>query len=137
MTRAMCLGICAPYVVKIWTVATMAKDPRDSRQWRALRLSILARDGHTCGYCGQPANTVDHIIPVKTNPDLAMNPENLISACKPCNSAKGSRSEGLFLQRKFTPPVFSSLISPMSTALQEDSPFKAPLTLTRGHNGAA
>lgn len=102
----------------------MPKDPRDSRQWRALRLRILARDGHTCAYCGQPADTVDHLMPVKKHPDQAMNPENLISACRSCNSAKGSRSHGVFLARAFAPPVFSDYTSPMQSETMLDSPFK-------------
>jgi 5-methylcytosine-specific restriction endonuclease McrA len=102
----------------------MSKDPRDSRQWRALRLRILARDGHTCAYCGQAATTVDHILPVRKHPDQAMNPENLVSACAKCNSAKGSRSQGVFLARAFTPPVFPAFISPMQSEPMLDSPFK-------------
>jgi len=102
----------------------MPKDPRDSRQWRALRLRILARDGHTCAYCGQSATTVDHILPVRKHPDQAMNPENLVSACTKCNSAKGSRSQGVFLARQFTPPVFSGILSPMQSETMLDSPFK-------------
>ena len=102
----------------------MPKDPRDSRQWRALRLRILARDGHTCTYCGQTADTVDHILPVRKHPDQAMNPENLISACRSCNSAKGSRSHGVFLARQFTPPVFSDFLSPKQSETMLDSPFK-------------
>jgi hypothetical protein len=72
------------------------KDPRDSRDWRALRKQILIRDGYTCTYCGQPADTVDHRLSIKAHPDQAMNPENLTSACKRCNSRKGSRSEAVF-----------------------------------------
>ena len=102
----------------------MPKDPRDTRKWRALRLRILARDGHTCAYCGQAADTVDHILPVRKHPDQAMNPENLISACRACNSKKGSRSQGVFLARQFTPPVFPSFISPIQSKTMQDSPFK-------------
>jgi 5-methylcytosine-specific restriction endonuclease McrA len=100
------------------------KDPRDSRQWRALRLRILARDGHTCAYCGQAATTVDHILPVRKHPDQAMNPENLVSACTKCNSSKGSRSQGVFLARQFTPPVFRDFLSPSQSKQAQDSPFK-------------
>ena len=90
-----------------------SKDPRDSRQWRALRIRILQRDGYTCGYCGADgADTVDHILSIKDHPDQAMNNDNLIAACKACNSRKGSRSQGVFLGREFTPPVFSSSFSP-------------------------
>jgi 5-methylcytosine-specific restriction endonuclease McrA len=99
------------------------KDPRDSRKWRALRKTILARDSYACGYCGQPADTVDHILPVRKHPDQAMNPENLISACRACNSAKGSRSEASFLARAFAPPVFSDCLSPIQSKTMQDSPF--------------
>jgi 5-methylcytosine-specific restriction endonuclease McrA len=102
-----------------------SKDPRDSRQWRALRKTILARDGFTCAYCGQIADTVDHVLSIKDHPDQAMNPENLLSACKICNSRKGSRSQGVFLGTKFTPPVFSSFLSPMQSKVHQDSPFTA------------
>ena len=103
---------------------SVRKDPRDSRQWRALRKTILARDSYACGYCGQDATTVDHILPIRTHPDQAMNPENLISACAKCNSAKGSRSQGVFLARQFTPPVFSDLLSLSQSEPMLDSPFK-------------
>jgi 5-methylcytosine-specific restriction endonuclease McrA len=97
-------------------------DPRDSRAWRALRKTILARDQYTCAYCGQDADTVDHVISVKSNPEMAMSPENLVSACKRCNSMKGSRSEGLFLARKFTPSVFPANLSPTTTSSVQAGP---------------
>jgi len=100
------------------------KDPRDSRKWRALRQRILARDSYTCGYCGQTADTVDHILPVRSHPDQAMSPDNLISACRACNSKKGSRSQGVFLARVFAPPVFTGNLSLSHTLVQPDSPFK-------------
>lgn len=99
-------------------------DPRDSRAWRALRKTILARDGYVCMYCGQDADTVDHVVSIKDSRDMAMNPENLVSACKRCNSMKGARSEGSFLARKFTPPVFSNNIPTMQSETMPDSPFK-------------
>jgi 5-methylcytosine-specific restriction endonuclease McrA len=102
-----------------------SKDPRDSRQWRALRKTILARDGYTCGYCGQTADTVDHILSVKDHPDQAMSPDNLLSACRLCNSRKGSRSQGVFLGKAFAPPVFSTFLSPMRSEIAQDSPFTA------------
>lgn len=102
-----------------------SKDPRDSRQWRTLRKRILERDGYTCMYCGQPADTVDHVLPVSKHPDLAMNQDNLVSACKRCNSRKGSRSEGSFLAGKFAPPVFPDFPSPTRSEIHLDSPFTA------------
>jgi 5-methylcytosine-specific restriction endonuclease McrA len=103
----------------------LKKDPRDSRAWRALRKEILARDGYICTYCGQIADTVDHVLSIKAHPDLAMSPDNLRSACRRCNSRKGSRSEASFLGTTFTPPVFPNYISPMKSRLMPDSPFSA------------
>ena len=60
------------------------------------RQRIFRRDNFTCQYCGLDASTefekwyyanlnVDHI-----NPDAGDNDENLITACRTCNSIKGA-----------------------------------------------
>ena len=105
----------------------MAKrgDPRLSRDYKKFRLEVLARDQWSCFYCQQPATTVDHIIPVSKAPDLVVNYENAVACCQPCNSKKGSRNQGLFLDRQSTPPVFSSFLSPMQSKVHQDSPFTA------------
>ncbi len=42
-----------------------------------------------CAYCGHSADTVDHLIPrLRHGPDSA---DNLVPACRWCNSSKGSR----------------------------------------------
>lgn len=51
---------------------------------------ILERDGRTCRYCGQPANAVDHILPVSQGGDN--DPDNLAAACRTCNSRKNGRT---------------------------------------------
>lgn len=87
-------------------------DPRLSRDYKAFRLKVLARDQWTCQYCQRPADTVDHVIPISAAPELVVNFDNALACCKSCNSAKGSRSQGVFLERQATPPVFSSSLSP-------------------------
>ena len=47
--------------------------------WRKIRSKVLARDQYTCYYCGQEANTVDHILPRKSGGLDAM--DNLVAAC--------------------------------------------------------
>lgn len=37
------------------------QDPRVSKDYKKVRLIVLARDGYVCYYCGQDANTVDHL----------------------------------------------------------------------------
>ena len=91
------------------------QDPRVSKDYKKVRLVVLARDGYVCYYCGQDANTVDHIVSIKNGGD-PVNPENLIACCKRCNSAKGSRSQGVFLARVSTPPAFQGNSSPKTTS---------------------
>ncbi len=61
-----------------------------------LRSALRARDGNNCRYCGEPVNwndrkgshgaTYDHIVP--RGPATL---ENLVIACRRCNSVKGNR----------------------------------------------
>jgi hypothetical protein len=74
---------------------TSALGPRGgTRKWRKLRELILKRDRFTCGYCGAPATTVDHIVSraeCKQRGIYADHPVNLIAACSDCNTSKGAR----------------------------------------------
>jgi hypothetical protein len=97
------------------------QDPRVSKDYKKIRLIVLARDGYVCYYCGQDANTVDHIVSIKNGGD-PVNPENLIACCKRCNSAKGSRSQGVFLARVSTPPAFTIHTSPITTGTVPNGP---------------
>lgn len=107
-------------------MASTKNDPRVKRAFKKRRLEILARDNFTCYYCGSgDANTVDHLIPIKKDPHLAMEPSNLVACCKRCNSAKGARSEAFFLAKKATPHDFCRSISPM------------PITTSTVHAGPA
>ena len=103
----------------------MAKrgDPRLTRDYKAFRLKVLARDQWSCFYCQQPATTVDHIIPVSKAPDLVVNYDNAVSCCVSCNSSKGSRNQAVFLGKKATPPVFPGFLSPIRSVPIKDSPF--------------
>ena len=108
-------------------MSSKRNDPRLSRKYKEVRLKALARDGWTCFYCGAEGKdmTIDHIIPISKAPELAIDIENMVTACKSCNSSKGSRSQGVFLERRATPPDFSANPSPMQSKLHEDSPFTA------------
>ena len=101
-------------------------DPRNTKAYRRARLKVLSRDGYVCMYCGSSEElTVDHVLSIKYHPELAMDMENMVIACKPCNSRKGSRSQGVFLAQTDTPPVFPAFLSPTQSKLHEDSPFTA------------
>jgi 5-methylcytosine-specific restriction endonuclease McrA len=90
------------------------RDPRLTRKYKAQRLIVLARDGYVCTYCGQDANTVDHIVAIKNGGD-PISLDNMISCCSRCNSKKGSRSQAVFLAQASTPPAFFSYTSPITT----------------------
>jgi hypothetical protein len=59
---------------------------------KRLRFEILRRDNHTCRYCGAAAPdaklVVDHVLPETLGG--RSEPENLVTACEPCNSGKSS-----------------------------------------------
>lgn len=61
---------------------------------KRLRYEILRRDNHACRYCGGVAPdvvlTVDHVTPTALGGSDA--PENLVAACRDCNSGKTSVS---------------------------------------------
>jgi 5-methylcytosine-specific restriction endonuclease McrA len=77
-------------------------------------------------YCGTSEElTIDHVLSIKHHPELAMDLDNMVIACKPCNSRKGARSQGVFLAQRDTPPTFPSFISPERSKPIEDSPFTA------------
>ena len=64
--------------------------------YKKLREKVLIRDNYTCQYCGQEANTLDHIIPIsKGGIDCE---DNAVAACSRCNSSKRDRmTPGAFL----------------------------------------
>lgn len=73
------------------------------------RLRVLTRDGFRCMYCGVKPGiaklTLDHVMPKSKGGDLH-DPENLVSACKPCNNKKANRTPeqaGMPLLRKPKP----------------------------------
>lgn len=96
-------------------------DARLTQKYKRQRLKVLHRDGYICFYCGGDAEQVDHVIPVSKQGD-AIDMDNMVAACKRCNVAKGNRSQGVFLQRTATPPVFPDLISPSTTSMVQPGP---------------
>ncbi|OZD30823.1 hypothetical protein CH252_40640 [Rhodococcus sp. 06-1477-1B] len=67
----------------------MSQHSAKGAEWEAVRQFVLERDQWTCRYCGLPAKTVDHIIPISEGG--ASEPYNCVASCLPCNSRKGAR----------------------------------------------
>jgi 5-methylcytosine-specific restriction endonuclease McrA len=53
------------------------------------RRAVFARDEWTCQYCGSPAENLDHVVP-KSRGGLHTW-ENVVAACRRCNSRKENR----------------------------------------------
>lgn len=58
-----------------------------AEQWATIVLSF----GGLCAYCKDaPGNTTDHVIPLARGGNN--DPENVVPACRRCNSSKGNRT---------------------------------------------
>jgi hypothetical protein len=67
---------------------------------RRYRESIYEAWNHCCGYCNEPATSLDHIIPKFKSGSSHRN--NLIPACRSCNKNKASlKMEDWYLSQKF------------------------------------
>lgn len=69
----------------------------DTREWKAMRLQILIRDGRRCKCCGATPDTgavmnVDHIKSLRFHWHLRLDPGNLQVLCADCNIGKGNLS---------------------------------------------
>ena len=59
--------------------------------WHIVRSIVLDRDRHTCTYCGSDKQLEgDHILPLSRGGSNAF--VNLVTACRPCNLSKGSKT---------------------------------------------
>lgn len=98
------------------------------------RANVYQRDQFTCQYCGQrfvwAELTYDHLVPRSRGGKT--NFLNIVSACRPCNARKGSRTcdeAGMF---PLQPPVAPKALSPAASLAgsgnvpEEWEPFLAP-----------
>ncbi|MFQ5847349.1 MAG: HNH endonuclease [Candidatus Methylomirabilales bacterium] len=71
--------------------------------------NILKRDCYTCQYCGRNGGermTIDHVVPRSLGGKTMW--DNVVSACRTCNTRKGSRTPqqaGMRLPRKPAKPI--------------------------------
>lgn len=68
----------------------MADKFYQSKEWIEMRRLAKARDKYKCQICGvsvheKGTSQVDHIIPVKQAPSLALDINNLRTLCRPCH----------------------------------------------------
>lgn len=69
-----------------------AKKFYDSKEWKAVRLTILQRDRFKCNRCKNPAEEVHHKVRLTPNNiwdiNITLNPDNLESLCSDCHKAE-------------------------------------------------
>lgn len=63
---------------------------------KEFRKFILARDHHTCHYCGEYGDTIDHLLPRAKGGYTT--PVNCVCACLSCNQQKGNLTPEQFMQ---------------------------------------
>jgi hypothetical protein len=90
------------------------------------RQNVFRRDGNKCVYCGSHDDlTLDHVYPKSKGGKTHW--DNLVTACRRCNSRKGDFSPeeaGLNLPRKPFKPSFIMFLRDFSGSLEESwAPF--------------
>jgi len=87
VARSPSVAIPIPSVVRL-----LRHHRRGRQRVRFCRENVLRRDGYTCAYCGgQPSLrdlTLDHVVPRARGGRTTW--ENVVTACRECNCAKGS-----------------------------------------------
>ena len=69
------------------------------------RRAVFARDDYRCQYCGASAENIDHVVPRSRGGQHIW--ENVVAACRPCNTRKEDRllpESGLVLRRRPVAP---------------------------------
>ena len=89
-------SVAVPSVIRL---RTFVKVPY-ARRIPLNRRAVFARDDGRCQYCHKPAENLDHVVPRSRGGEHAW--ENVVAACRRCNTRKGDRTPdevGLRLSR--------------------------------------
>ena len=63
--------------------------------WELTKMEVLMRDNFHCRHQGRNCQQIAvDILPIDPHPDLKFEPDNLISACRPCYLAQMEVSDG-------------------------------------------
>ena len=80
------VNVEVPSIVRLFHVARLGHRRRTPP---VTRRAVLLRDGSRCAYCGEHADTIDHIIPRSRGG--AHEWTNVVAACRRHNMEKGDR----------------------------------------------
>ena len=97
------------------------------------RRGIFARDGHRCQYCGDSAESIDHVVPRSKGGEHAW--ENVVAACRSCNVRKGDRllhNTAMELRRRpAAPRELTWVIVAVGSVPEHWEPYLRPATPVR------
>jgi 5-methylcytosine-specific restriction endonuclease McrA len=79
------MTVSVPSVVRLTTYVRVPMRRRAPLNRRA----VFARDGGRCQYCAAPAESIDHVVPRSRGGQHAW--ENVVAACRACNTRKRDR----------------------------------------------
>lgn len=96
-------------------------DPR----WKAARVEVLDRDGYACtcpgceacgtGCASTEQLEIDHVVPlaevIDTAPELAFDPANLATLCRPCHQHKKTRDDET--RNQWINPKWADVLNPI------------------------
>ena len=105
--RSASLSLPRPSVIRL---RYMVKVPF-IRRAALSRRAIFARDDYRCQYCGDRADSIDHVLPRSRGGLHTW--ENVAAACRPCNLTKRDRTPGeagMRLSRPCRPPRASAWV---------------------------
>jgi 5-methylcytosine-specific restriction endonuclease McrA len=99
--RSATLELAAPSVVRLNYFVKVPFRARASLSRRA----VLVRDNYECQYCGRAAENIDHVVPKSRGGGHTW--DNVVAACRSCNSRKENRpvaDAGMRLRHAPKPP---------------------------------
>ena len=79
------ITMSVPSVIKLRTFVRVPYRRRTALNRRA----VFARDGARCQYCSAPAESIDHVVPRSKGGPHEW--ENVVAACRRCNTSKRDR----------------------------------------------
>lgn len=105
------------------------------------RLALYMRDGFECAYCGKGIETgivltLDHLQPYSLGGAL-LDPANLITACRNCNSARNNRSveEFVVIAAQYHQREATQILEYIATQTVQELSTKAAAALIK-HRGS-
>lgn len=90
LIRSQHVTVKLPRIIRLKNYVVVKHHVVVTEHSKASAVQILRRDKSKCGYCGEYASTIDHVIPQSRGGPNTWG--NLIAACQPCNAFKADRT---------------------------------------------